>query len=107
MKMKKVTVALAVCAFLALGAGVAKADHYHRSNYHNPYRHGHRDRCDYDNRGYRGYSGYQDSYRYAPAYRDSCHTPRYVEPVYGYPSYGYSNFGIGFSTPNFSFQYRR
>lgn len=102
--MKKLTVALAVCAFLAMGAGVAKADHYHRSNYPNPYRY---DRCDRD------YRDYRSSYRHDNCHRDAyyvaprCATPVYAAPVYAAPVYGYPNVGVGFSTKNFSFYYGR
>lgn len=102
--MKKLTVALAVCAFLALGAGVTKADHYYRSNPYNSYRNDYRDRCDYD---YRDYRGCRESYRYVPVYVEPHCAPRYAAPGYGYPSYGYPNVGIGFSTKNFSFYYGR
>ena len=101
--MKKMAVALAVCAFMVVGADVAKADHYHRSNYNNPYRSSYRDNCDHGH-----YQGYRESYRYAPVYREPHCAPRYVAPVYGYPTYGgYPNVGVGFSTKNFSFYYGR
>ena len=100
--MKKMAVALAVCAFMVVGADVAKADHYHRSNYNNPYRSSYRDNCDHGH-----YQGYRESYRYAPVYREVYVAPHCSTPVYAAPLYPYPNVGVGFSTKNFSFFYGR